>query len=67
MNNSVFKSAKLRLEMSGMGNNSKTILTFNNLVKSPSADGLAAFETMIETLTTGTIENKQCIVTSQLD
>lgn len=67
MNNSEFKSAKLRLEVSGMGNKSKTILTFNNLVEAPNSAGIAAFQTMIETLTTGTVEAKQCVVTSQMD
>lgn len=67
MNNSEFKSAKLRLELSGMGGKEKTILNFNNVIAAPSTAGLAAFTTMIQTLTTGTVEDKQFIVTSELD
>ena len=67
MNNSACKSAKLRLEMSGIGNKNKTIITFNNLVQSPSADSLNVLQTAIETFTAGAIEDKQLVVTSQLN
>ncbi|WP_295746269.1 hypothetical protein [uncultured Limosilactobacillus sp.] len=67
MNNSAFKSAKLRLEMSGVGDKNKTIVTFNNLVQSPSADSLHILQTAIETFTAGTIEDTQLVVTSQLN
>lgn len=67
MNKSAFKSAKLRLEMSGIGNKNKTIITFNNLVQSPSTDSLNVLQTAIETFTAGSIEDKQLVVTSQLN
>jgi hypothetical protein len=67
MNNPAFKSAKLRLEMSGIGDKTKTIITFNNLVQSPSTDSLHVLQTAIETFTAGTIEDKQLVVTSQLN
>ena len=67
MNNPAFKSAKLRLEMSGIGDKNKTTITFNNLVQSPSTDSLHVLQTAIETFTAGTIEDKQLVVTSQLN
>lgn len=67
MNNSEFQTAKLRLEMSGLGDKTKTILNFNNVVESPSSQSLATFHDFIEALTDGNIETKQYIATSQLD